>query len=189
MPMSDEVIRRAAIRGSGAHPASEPPRYLAVARIRRPWGVRGQVKIEVWTDFPERFAQAGQFYLGPGYLPIWLEAGRHIQGDWVLKFAGYDTPEMSGALRNQILYIRAEDAMPLEEGDYYAHQIIGLEVWTDEGEFLGRVVDVMETGANDVYILDRAGQDLLLPAIEEVVHEIDLEAGRMTVHKMEGLLP
>jgi len=107
----------------------------------------------------------------------------------LLKFAGYETPEACAGLREQTLYIPIEDAKPLPEGELYVYQLIGLEVWTDEGERLGRVTDLWETGSNDVYVVDREGQVILLPAIKEVVRAIDIERGRMTVHLMEGLLP
>jgi 16S rRNA processing protein RimM len=193
IPVQDEPIPAETdgqgLGGSEGRKASEPPRYLAVARIRRPWGVRGFVKIDVWTDFPERFRRPGRFFVGEDYRPIWLEHGRIFKGQWLLKFAGYDTPESSGELRNQILYISVEDAVPLGEDEYYIHEIIGLEVWTDTGERLGRVTEVIETGANDVYVVDWQGKPLLLPAISQVILSIDRQARRMVVHLMEGLVP
>lgn len=189
MPAADKPTQPAAARGSEERHSSEPPRYLAVARIVRPWGVRGMVKIEVWTDFPQRFERPGEYLLGNERRPLYLERSRRHKGSWLLKFAGYDTAEACESLRDQILYIPTERAMPLPEGEFYIYQLIGLEVWTDEGECLGHITDVWETGANDVYVVEGAGQMVLLPAIADVVLEVNLERKRMIVRLMEGLRP
>jgi len=175
-------------KGSEERGSSEP-RYLAVARILRPWGVGGMVKVELMTDFPERFQQPGRYYLGEDYKPIDLENSRRIHGGILLKFAGYDTPEESASLRDQVVYIPIEEARSLPEDEYYHFQVVGLEVWTEEGENLGVVTDVWETGANAVYVVDHQGKSLLLPAISQVVLDIDLGQQKMTVRLMEGLLP
>jgi 16S rRNA processing protein RimM len=174
--------------GSG-DASSEPPRYLAVARVVRPWGVRGLVQAIPLTDFPERFQEGGTYLLGAERRPICLEHSRPYRSGLVFKFAGYDTPEASDELRDQTLYVPVEEALSLPEGCYYIHQIIGLQVWTDQGEHLGRVTDVWETGANDVYVVDQGGTPILLPAIAQVVLQGDLLRERMTVHLMEGLVP
>lgn len=179
----------AAKRGSEEHISSEPPRYLAVARILRPWGVRGMVKVKELSDFPERFVQTKEFYVGEDHRPLRLEESGGHRGARLLKFAGYDTPEACNELRDQVLYIPIDEAMPLSEGEYYIYQIIGLEVWTDEDELLGTLTDVWETGANDVYVVDRDGQTILLPAISEVILNTDLDRKRMTIHLLDGLMP
>jgi len=169
---------------------AESPRYLVVGRILKPWGVHGWVKIVVETDFPERFTRPGKFLVGPEHQPMRLTAGRPIKGGMVIKFAGFDTPEAAAALRDHEIYIPVESAMPLPAGEFYVYQLIGLEVYTDAGERLGTVSDVMETGSNDVYVVERAGdKPILLPATREVVLDISPEARRITVHLMEGLLP
>jgi 16S rRNA processing protein RimM len=147
------------------------------------------VKVEVLTDFPERFAQAEAFYVGEDHRLVHLERSAGHKGSLLLKFAGYETPEACAELRDQVIYIPIEEAMPLPEGEYYIYQIVGLDVWTDEGERLGRLTEVWETGANDVYVIDRDGKNVLLPAIPDVVQEIDLEQGRITVHVLDGLMP
>jgi len=87
-----------------------------------------------------------------------------------------------------LVQIPVEEAAPLEEGEYYLYQIVGLATWTVEGEYLGRVREVLTTGANDVYVVRGPKGEVLLPAIEEVIREVDLEAGRMIVSLMEGLV-
>jgi len=176
-------------RGSEGNPSSEPPRYLAVGRILRPWGLKGMVKVEVLTDFPERFAQTETFFVGESYRPVQLERSAGHKGSLLLKFAGYETPEACHELRDQMLYIPTEEAMPLPDGEYYIYQVIGLEVWTDAGERLGALVDVWETGANDVYVVDMGGNNVLLPAIPDVILDVNLDQKRITVHLLEGLMP
>jgi len=189
MDEAAELKGDAAARGSGELPSPEPPRYLAVGRVVKPFGVRGWVKAEVWTDFPERFERPGRFFAGEERSPLQMERSRSLHGGILLKFAGFETPETAAALRDQVLYVPIEEAMPLPEGEWYLHQLIGLEVWTDEDERLGVVTDIWDTGSNDVYVVDRAGETLLLPAIPEVVLQIDPPNGRLLIHPMEGLLP
>ena len=175
-------------RGSEGNLSSEPPRYLAIGRILRPWGIKGMVKVEVMTDFPERFAQAETFLVGEEHRPVHLERSAGHKGSLLLKFAGYETPDDCDALRHQILYIPMEEAMPLSDGEYYLFQVIGLEVWTDEGERLGTLAEVWETGANDVYVVDTGDKKVLLPAIPDVILGVDLDQKRITVHLLDGLM-
>jgi len=176
-------------RGSGETPSPEPLRYLAVGRILKPHGVRGWVKIQVWTDFPERFKRPGVFFVGPEHKRVRLNAGRVVHNAMLIKLAGYDTPEAAAALREQVLYIPVEAAMPLPAGDVYLYQMIGLECWSDAGEKIGVIKEVWEMPANDVYVVDCGGQTALLPATREVILGVDLEQRRVNVHLMEGLLP
>jgi len=105
----------------------------------------------------------------------------------LLKLVGCDTRDAAQGLRGMLVQIRTTDAAPLGEGEYYTYQVEGLIVETDVGEVLGKVVDVIETGANDVYVVRGPRGEVLLPAIHEVVLEIDLTAGRMRVHLLPGL--
>lgn len=181
-------------KGSSSEPSSsppsrpQPPRYLAIGRVLRPWGVRGEVKVEILTDWPERFALLEHVYLGEEAMPCRLERVRLHQGYALLKLAGYDDRSAAEALRDQLVQIAHEEAMPLDEGEYYVYQIEGLEVWTDEGESLGRVVEVLFTGSNEVYVVHGPRGEVLIPAIADVVLKVDLEGGRLVVHLMDGLI-
>jgi 16S rRNA processing protein RimM len=107
-----------------------------------------------------------------------------------VSFKGYHDPEKAGELRNQLVFVRADDRPPLPKGEYYHHQLLGLRVISDTGEELGVLKDILETGANDVYLVARsAAEDILLPAIADVVLAIDLERGEMQVRLLSGLLP
>ncbi len=108
----------------------------------------------------------------------------------LLSFDGIDTPEEVGRLRNQWVYVPANDRPPLSEGEYYHHQLLGLTATSDDGVELGKITDILETGANDVYVIrSDAGKETLLPAIQSVILDIDLDKGQMLVHLIPGLLP
>ena len=162
--------------------------FIAVGWVVSPWGGQGEVRVEVLTDFPERFRVLKRVYLGQALRPVMLESIRLHQGYALLKFAGYDDRTAADSLRDDLVQIPIEEAMPLEEDEYYLYQIVGLATWTVRGEYLGRVREVLTTGANDVFIVRGPKGDILLPAIEEVVREVDLEAGRLTVALLEGLV-
>jgi 16S rRNA processing protein RimM len=107
----------------------------------------------------------------------------------LITFDEYSDPEAAGALRNELLYVRSEDIPHLPEGEYYHHQILGLRVVGENGEGLGTVVDILETGANDVCVVrQESGVEFLLPIVASTVLEIDLDGGFMRVHLLEGLI-
>jgi 16S rRNA processing protein RimM len=165
------------------------PGYLAVGRIVRPWGVRGELKVKILTEDPARFERLETVYVGLRFVPYRLERARLHHGAVLLKLAGCDDRNAAEALRGLLVQIAMEDALPLEEGDYWFHQILGLEVWTSEGDLLGVVQEVLETGANDVYVVrGRGGRERLIPALKSVVLDIDLASGRMSVELPEGLM-
>ena len=164
------------------------PLFLAVGRLGRPHGVRGDIVMNVLTDFPERLKPGVQVYVGPDRQLLRIVRVRSHGEKLLVAFEGIAQREAAGMLRNQLVLVRAADVPPLPEGEYYHHQLLGLQVVTDQGQPLGRVIEILETGANDVYVVRReTGKDLLLPAIEEVVLEIDLNARRMEVHLLPGL--
>lgn len=161
--------------------------YIAVGRICRPYGVRGEVKVQFLTDFPERFKHLKTVYIDGE--PYTIERRRFIADGVLLKFAGIDTPEAAAFLRNRLIEVPVSEAVPLPPGTYYYFQILGLEAVTTAGEVLGRVVDIIATGANDVYIVRSAeGREVLVPAIEDVVKEVDLQANRLVVELLPGLV-
>lgn len=164
------------------------PRYLVIGRVARPWGIQGEVKVEIMTDFPDRFSLLRRVHLGPQAVPFALEGFRLHGGAALLKLEGYHDRTSVEKLRGQLVQIPIEEAMPLEQDEYYEHQIVGLAVWTVAGEYLGTVGEVISTGANDVYVVRGQGWEVLIPAIEGVVLEINLAQGRLVVELMEGLI-
>jgi 16S rRNA processing protein RimM len=128
-----------------------------------------------------------QVHIGDGHEPIVLERARLDRHGAILKLAGVDSREDAERLRGQILCVAEADAVQLPGGTYFWHQIVGLRVHSDEGEDLGLVAEIIPTGGNDVYVVRDGGREILLPAIKDVVREIDLAGGIMTVHMIEGL--
>jgi 16S rRNA processing protein RimM len=175
-------------RGSGRQRVPEP-RFLAIARVVKPWGVRGQIKLEVLTGFPDQLDRLKRVYLGPHAAPHDVAGFQWHSGELLLQLAGVRDRNAAELLRGQLVQIERHDAVPLQPGEYYEHQIVGLNVVTAEGEPLGQIVEVIATGANDVYVVHGPRGEILLPARVEVVREIDLGAATMTVSLLPGLLP
>jgi 16S rRNA processing protein RimM len=163
-----------------------PPESLIVGRILAPWGIRGEVKVEVLTDFPERFATRKLVDLNNR--PLEIERCRPHKQHMVVKFATIDSVEAAEKLRGQDLTIPSSELYPLPEGQYYTFQLIGLKVVTTKGQTLGRVKDIMTTPSNDVYIVEGKHGEILIPAIEDVVKSIDLKKGKMVIEAIKGLL-
>lgn len=171
-------------------PDSGEPVFLVVGKLRRPHGVHGELIMEVLTDFPERLRPGVQIYLGENHLADRLRTRRTNGSTLLVAFDSVRDPESAGALRNQFVFVRADDRPPLPEGEYYHHQLLGLQVISDDGRLLGKLVEILDTGANDVYIVrPEHGADILLPALNSVMQEIDLAGKKITVHLLPGLLP
>lgn len=169
------------------------PRYLVVGRVLRPHGVRGEVRVEIVTGYPERLGQHAAFYLAHPNSPeavrrYAVERLRLHRDVALLKLEGCDTRNAADDLRGMLVQIPIEDAVPLEEGEYYLYQVVGVQVETEDGEQLGQVIEVLDTGANDVYVVQGPRGEVLLPAIKDVVLELDLDARRLVVRLMPGLL-
>ena len=165
------------------------PVYLVVGLLRRPHGVRGEIMLEVITDFPERLAVGEKFYIGDEHVPVNVATHRKHNKGILLSFEGISDRDEIGVYRNQYLYVDVNDWPPLPEGEYYDFELLGLEVIIERtGEVLGELVEILETGANDVYVVEStSGQEYLLPAIPEVVLDVDLDADQMKVYLLPGL--
>jgi 16S rRNA processing protein RimM len=163
--------------------------WLAVGKVRRPHGVAGDALVEVYTDFPERLKPKAVVYAGETHIQLTIRRQRSHNDGVLLAFDGYSTPERVGRFRNQILYIVEEDAMELPEGEFYYHELHGLSVIDENGKSLGKVTEIMQTGANDVYVVTNdAGREILLPAISEVILDVDLDSKIIKAHLLPGLL-
>ena len=163
--------------------------FLTIGRIVAPRGVRGELKAEILTEDPQRFYDLDTVYLGEQQIPFPV---RNIslhppKNQAFLQLEGIHDRESADAWRDAYIYVAMEDALPLEEGQYYFHQIEGLAVVTTNGEPLGRIQEILPTGANDVYVIDGPHGELLLPVIRDVVCKIDLEKGVVVVRVPEGL--
>ena len=165
------------------------PLYLSVGFLRRPHGLQGEIIMDLHTDFPERMQAGRKLFVGDDHKPMTLEAVRvHAKG-LLVKFKDVETTEAAGVFRNQWVFIKAKDAPPLPDGKIYQYKLIGFKVVDENDNPLGILAEILETGANDVYIVkDDSGKELLLPAIPSVI--LDLDAGRrlIRVHVLDGLI-
>ncbi len=161
--------------------------FVAVGRVRAPRGLAGELKVEPLTDFPDRFAPGETVWAGGRRLVV--EGARQHQKSLLVKLKGIDSSEDGADLRGCLLEVPESELRPLAEGEFYRFQVLGLRVYDAKGRALGEVVELLPTGGNDVYVVRGPLGELLVPAIDEVVKEIDIEGGRMTVELMEGMLP
>lgn len=163
--------------------------YLAIGFMRRPHGVMGEIIMDLHTDFPDRIQSGRKVYVGEKHESFTIGSVRTHGTGVLVKIRGFDTPETAGRFRNQWMYVKSTEVPALPEGQYYKHELIGLTVMTDAGEKLGILNEVLETGANDVYVVTKEdGKEILLPAIPDVVLEVNMNDRVVKVHIIEGLL-
>ena len=164
------------------------PLYLSVGFLRRPHGLRGEIIMDLHTDFPERMQAGRKLFVGDEHKPMTLEGVRvHAKG-LLVKFKDIDTIESAGVFRNQWVFIKAKDAPPLPDGKIYQYKLIGFKVVDENDNPLGTLVEILETGANQVYVVrDESGKEILLPAIPSVILDLDVARGLLRVHLLEGL--
>jgi 16S rRNA processing protein RimM len=163
--------------------------FLVVGEILKPWGFRGEVKVKIISDYPNRLVKHKTLYIGEPPRAFQVERARLHSGYALVKFVGLDDEQSVAKMRGEIVHIPADQAAPLKKNQFYHHQIIGLNVVTENGEPVGTLDEILETGANDVYLVHTPdGKEILLPAIKSVVKHIDLEAKTMTVELIPGLV-
>ena len=164
---------------------------LRVGAVIKPHGIRGEIKVWPTTDDPYRFDELSEIILvkGSSEKRIGISSVKHFKNIVILGLSGIDTVESAEALRGADLYVDREHAAPLSEGEYYIGDIIGMEVQDEEAHHLGTISDVIDTAANDVYVVKLAGRrDLLIPAIKQCIANVDVENNLMTVRLLDGLM-
>lgn len=164
---------------------------LRVGVISSTHGVRGEVKVYPTTDDPERFLDLDEVTLDAGREQIVLEIQnvKFFKNMVILKFKGYDNINDIEKYKGRDLLIRRDQAVELDEDEYFVTDLIGLRVEAEDGTVLGELKEVMPTGANDVYIVQQENRkEILLPAIKDCILDVDLEQGIMKIHVMDGLL-
>lgn len=162
--------------------------WMLVGTVAAAHGVRGEVKVDLATDFPDRFKRLKTIYVGDEHRPMAVLGARRIGGRVALRLEGITDRDAAQSFRGAALSIPRAEAMPLPEGHYYYDQIIGLNAITTDGTPLGTVVEILSTGSNEVYVVRAEGREVLIPAIRDVVRQIDLAAGVLVVEPIEGLL-
>lgn len=166
-------------------------KQLQVGVISSTHGVRGEVKVFPTTDDVTRFRQLKKVYLDTGreMLPLEIQNVKFFKQFAILKFKGIDNINDIEKYRGKSLMIDREDAVDLDEDEYFIADMIGMKIYTEDGSEFGTLKDVMETGANDVYIIDSLEHgEVLIPAIRECILDVDMDKERMTIHLMEGLV-
>jgi len=168
----------------------QPPPYLTIGRVSGVFGVRGEVKVEVHTDVPERFRARQRVFIGSAEnpRPVVIVAARPHQAHVLLLLDGCTDRSAAEGLIGQWLYIPTEEAVALSNDEFYEHELLGAAVEADDGALLGQVSEVLFTGANQVLVVRRASGELLIPMLREVVLEIDRTAGRIRVALPTGLI-
>ncbi len=161
---------------------------LEVGKIVNTHGLKGEVKIIPWTDYPEVFEEIEEIYLPDGTM-FKVKGVKYQKNNIIVKLEGINYIDEAEKLKGKVITADREFLGELEEGVYYVADLIGLSVVTEDGEQIGKISDVLRTGANDVYEVKREGKkDLLIPVIDSVVKDVDIEGGKVLVHLMEGLL-
>jgi 16S rRNA processing protein RimM len=177
----------AEMKNAPGSPDGEPV-YLVIGFLRRAHGVHGEMLMDLHTDFPERLETGRKLFVGEQHTTMTLAGVRPHAKGMLVKFKGIETPEQAGELRNQWVYVKASEVPPLPEGRVYQHELFGYQVMDENDQSLGELVEIIETGANNVYVIrDETGKEILLPAIPSVILELDSARRSMRVHLLEGL--
>lgn len=163
---------------------------ITIGKISKHHGKFGEVKCLILSDFPERFLELDRVFLekGEDIKRVHVETVNFHKDFAVLKFAEVESVRDADDLAGYFMKIPEDEAVELPEGHYFFHELIGIEVYTDTEEYLGQLEDILTTGSNDIYIVTQGKKEILIPAIYEVVKEIDLDNQRMVVHLLEGLV-
>lgn len=162
--------------------------FLETGKIVSTHGLKGEVKIQPWSNSPEFLCEFDSLYIDNGQKTVVIENARVQKNTVIMKLEGIDTPEQAIAMRNKILFIDRAD-IELEEGCYFVQDLIGLQVSdVDSSEIYGEIIDVTETGANDVYhIKAEDGKMYYIPAIPDVVIDTDIAEKKMLIRPLKGL--
>lgn len=173
------------------HHDDYPQERIIIGKILKPRGLSGEVKILPLTDIPGRFEQLDEVYveIGPGNVrSISIDQVKSYKGFVYLHFHGINSVEEVEELREKYLQVERSQVPDLPENEFYHFEIIDAEVYIDDGQYVGIVVDILETGAHDVFIVRDEGREYLIPSHPDIITQIDRTAARITIHPLEGLL-
>jgi 16S rRNA processing protein RimM len=183
-----------------APPGRTAPTHLLIGRVIAPRGVAGELRVFIESDDPQRFLRLPRVLVQPAtgedapapedpraFTVYTVQSARLHRGEALLYLEGVANRDTAETLRGASLWVAREEAIPLEEGEFYHYQVVGLTVITEAGEVLGEVREILAMPANDVYVVRGPGSELLLPAIKDVVLKIDVPAGQMVVRLLAGM--
>ena len=165
--------------------------FFDVGAVTGTHGLKGEVKVFTLSDDPYRFESLEKVIFSSKHeeRELTIERVRYFKQTTILKFKGLDRIEDVERMKGGYLRVRREDALPLEEGEYYTADLIGMDVFLEDGTKLGTLSDVLQTGANDVYaVRTETGKEVLIPAIADCILTVEVEAQKMTVHLLDGLM-
>ena len=164
--------------------------WATIGQVVALFGVHGELKVRLFTDIPNRFSELETICVGTGHVTYTIRSVRPYKGEMiVLKLKGIDDANAAESLLKQELFIPLSELAKLPPDSYYQHDILGLQVLTLDGQDLGQIVDIIVTGSNDVYIIKNPeGSQVLIPAIKDVIKQIDLIRRTMHIDPLPGLL-
>ena len=166
-------------------------KYLEIGQIVNTFGIKGMVKVKPFTDDIRRFDRLEKVYIKKQNekKEYQIEEVKYHKEMVLIKFKGIDNIGAANLLKNSYLIVDREQEEPLEEGRYYIVDMLGIDVYTEEGNLLGKLDDIYNTGSNDIYVVkDELGKQVLLPALKEVIKQVDIENRKMVVHLIPGLI-
>jgi 16S rRNA processing protein RimM len=167
---------------------NDRPRWVAVGRITRTHGVKGEVAVLPLSDVGSRFEAGSTLFLEEREdRPLTVMASRPHQQRLLVAFRGVQDRTSAEALRGRYLFVPASSAPHLPEGEYWAHDLVGCDVLTEDGRSLGRIREILHTQANDVWVAEGAAREVLIPALKDVVREVDVAGRRVVVREIPGL--
>jgi 16S rRNA processing protein RimM len=165
------------------------PLFILVGILRRPHGLKGEALVSLQTDFPDRLQKGLRLYLGEDHRPVTIRSRRQHNDGLLMAFDELADKTSLENLHNVPLFVRKDETPVLPEGQYYQHQLLGLDVVTEGGTVLGKVAEILDTTANAVYVVrPETGKEILLPSIKNVVRAIEIENGRIVVRLMPGMI-
>lgn len=165
------------------------PGYFEIGKITNTHGLKGELRVYPTTDEPERFSRLKEVDVRiKGHARTYeIESVRYHKQFVILKLSGINDATAAEALKTAVIVIPDKLALPLEKDQYFIRDLIGLTVFTEDGEELGELIRVLPTGANDVYVIKTNDKELLIPAIKQCILDVDIAAGKIIVHLLEGL--
>jgi 16S rRNA processing protein RimM len=171
---------------SSGSPQPGEPVYLAVARLRRPHGVSGEILMELITDSPENLAIGNEVFIGEDKIPSKVISLRPTDKLWLITLAGFGNRETVARFSNQWLYMKIDQLQPPAEGRFYQHEVIGMQVLNEAGIVLGIVSEILITGANDVYVVrNEQGEESLIPVVKSVIQKMDRKSRTIVIRPQE----
>lgn len=175
-------------RRPSSRSSSSGPTHLVVGSLGRAVGLKGEVEIRITSDDPHRFEPGATVYAESDGRPLTVRRLRRHRNRRIISFEEVGDRTAAEALRGEVLVVKASDARELQEDEFWLHELIGCEVFTLDGARIGEVGDVLEAGESDVLVVAAEGREHLVPFAEDLCPEVDLDAGRIVVRPIPGLL-